>query len=146
MHADLKRLYAWKRMKGYGQPLVTLVKRYRSSVSQEVDREYLTIASGRLDVEEIVGTQARIVLGSRLPVRDSTGAGDGMAAALHLCLLRGASLRECADLSFLLATMVSGQVGARAGQPSQEGLRGAWGELFCGVPEPPALVRCAPDP
>jgi len=140
IHADLQRLYAWKKMKGYGQPLVTLVKRYRSSVSQEVDREYLTIASGRLDVEEIVGTQARIVLGARRPVTDSTGAGDGMAAALHFGLLRGASLRECADLSFLLATMVSGQVGARAGHPSQDALRSAWGELFCGVPEPPALV------
>jgi len=70
-------------MKGYGQPLVTLVKRYRSSASQEVEREYLTIASGRLDVEEIIGTQARIVLGARRPVTDSTGAGDGMAAALH---------------------------------------------------------------
>ena len=72
---------------------------------------------------------------------DSTGAGDGMAAALHFCLLRGASLRECADLSFLLATMVSGQVGRRAGQPTLDGLRSAWQELFSGVPEPPALAE-----
>ena len=140
MHADLNRLYAWKRMKGYDQPLVTLVKRHRSSVSPASDQEYLTIACGRLAVEEIVGTQARIVLGGGAPVTDSTGAGDGMAAALLFCLLRGASLRECADLAFLLGAMVSGHVGARGGHPSREGLRCAWRELFPGVPEPPAVA------
>ena len=140
MHADLNRLYGWKRMKGYDQPLVTLVKRNRPSVSWDADREYLTIACGRLAVEEIVGTQARIVVRGGGPVRDSTGAGDGMAAALHFCLLRGASLRESADLSFLLGAMVSEHVGARAGHPTLEGLRSAWRELFAGVPEPPALA------
>lgn len=139
MHADLKRLYGWKRMKGYDQPLVTLVKRNRA-VSSETDRDYLTIASGRLAVEEIVGTQARIVVPGGSPVKDSTGAGDGMAAALHFGLLRGASLRECADLSFLLGAMVSEHVGARAGHPTPAGLRSAWRELFAGVPEPPALA------
>lgn len=140
MHADLKRLYGWKRMKGYDQPLVTLVKRNRTSVSSETGREYLTIASGRLAVGEIVGTQARIVVRGQAPVRDSTGAGDGMAAALHFCFLRGASLRESADLSFLLGAMVSEHVGGGAGHPTQEGLRSAWRELFAGVPEPPALA------
>ncbi|MDQ4090858.1 MAG: PfkB family carbohydrate kinase [Actinomycetota bacterium] len=140
MHADLNRLYAWKRMKGYDQPLVTLVKRHRSSVSPASDQEYLTIACGRFAVEEIVGTQARIVLGGGAPVTDSTGAGDGMAAALLFCLLRGASLRECADLAFLLGSMVSGHVGARGGHPTRDELRCAWRELFPGVPEPPALA------
>jgi hypothetical protein len=140
MHADLNRMYAWKRMKGYDQPLVTLVKRFRSFASADND-EYLTIACGRFGVEEIVGTQARIVQRSMLPVKDSTGAGDGMAAALHFCLLRGASLRECADLSFLLASMVSERVGARAGHPTRQGLRSAWRDMFSGVPEPPALVQ-----
>jgi sugar/nucleoside kinase (ribokinase family) len=141
MHADLKRLYGWKRMKGYDQPLVTLVKRNRSSVALGTDREYLTIACGRLEVEEIVGTQARIVVRDGAPVRDSTGAGDGMAAALHFCLLRGASLRETADLSFLLGAMVSEHVGARAGHPTRPGLRSAWRELFPGVLEPPAVAN-----
>ncbi|MGI8808636.1 MAG: PfkB family carbohydrate kinase [Acidimicrobiales bacterium] len=140
MHTDLKRLYGWKRMKGYDQPLVTLVKRNTSSASSETDREYLTIACGRLAVEEIVGTQARIVVRGGMPVRDSTGAGDGMAAALHFCLLRGASLRASADLSFLLGAMVSEHVGARAGHPTREGLRSAWRELFAGLPEPSALA------
>lgn len=140
VHADLKRLYGWKRMKGYDQPLVTLVKRNRSSVASETDREYLTIACGRLAVEEIVGTQARIVVRGGEPVRDSTGAGDGMAAALHFSLLRGASLRASADLSFLLGAMVSEHVGARAGHPTREGLRSAWRELFA-LPEPAALAN-----
>jgi sugar/nucleoside kinase (ribokinase family) len=63
-----------------------------------------------------------------------------MAAALHFSLLRGASLRECADLSFLLGALVSDHVGARAGHPSRDGLRCAWRKLFSGVPVPPALA------
>ena len=140
MYADLKRLYGWKKMKGYDQPLVTLVKRDRSSASLDTNREYLTIACGRLAVEEIVGSQAGIVVRGDDPVTDSTGAGDGMAAALLFALLRGASLRECADVSFLLGAMVSEHVGGRAGHPTRESLRRAWCELFSGVPEPPALA------
>ena len=100
----------------------------------------MTIACGRLAVEEIVGSQAGIVVRGDDPVTDSTGAGDGMAAALLFALLRGASLRECADVSFLLGAMVSEHVGARAGHPTRESLRRAWCELFSGVPEPPALA------
>lgn len=137
---DLSRLYAWKRMRGHDQPLVTLVKRHRSEVSGEHWPEYLTLASGRFGLEEIIGTQARIGPRNQPPVKDSTGAGDGMAAGLYFGLLGGASLRECADLSFLVATMVSDHVGARAGHPTPEELRSAWHTHFPGVPEPGCLT------
>ena len=139
IRADLGRLYAWKRMKGYDQPLVTLVKRFRSATSGEPGVGYLTIASGRFDVEEILGTQARFGLRNNVPVKDSTGAGDGMAAGLLFGLLGGSSLRMCADLSFLMAMMVSDQVGARAGQPTRHLLRSEWRSYFPGVAEPSSL-------
>ncbi|MCA1706897.1 MAG: PfkB family carbohydrate kinase [Actinobacteria bacterium] len=139
IRADLGRLYAWKSMKGYDQPLVTLVKRFRSAMSGDPAAAYLTIASGRFEVEEILGTQARVGLRNIVPVKDSTGAGDGMAAGLMLGLLGGASLRECADLSFLMATMVSDHVGARAGQPTRDRLRSEWRSYFPGVAEPRCL-------
>ena len=139
VRADLERLYAWKSMKGYDQPLVILVKRFRSAVSGDPAAGYLTIASGRFEVEEILGTQARIGLKNTVAVKDSTGAGDGMAAGLLFGLLGGSSLRECADLSFLMATMVSEHVGARAGQPSADRLRSEWRSYFPGVAEPGCL-------
>jgi sugar/nucleoside kinase (ribokinase family)/DNA-binding SARP family transcriptional activator len=144
IQSNLNRLYAWKGMNGYDQPMVTLVKRYRSELKGEHRPEYLTIASGRYGLEEIIGTQARIGFRNQSPVKDSTGAGDGMAAALHFGLLRGASLAECADLAFLLATMVSDQIGARAGQPTTDDLRVAWRHHFPGVSEPPCLTLAAP--
>ena len=139
MRRDLERLYAWKSMKGYDQPLVTLVKRYRSAVSREGEGGYPTIASGRCGIEEIIGTQARIAGRTKLSVKDSTGAGDAMAAGLHFGLLHGSSLRECADLSYLLATMVSGRVGARDGQPTADQLRSGWRSYLPGVAEPRCL-------
>ncbi len=140
IRSDLRRLYAWKGMNGYDQPMVTLVKRYRSEVEVEHRPEYLTIATGRYGLEEIIGTQARIGFRNQSPVKDSTGAGDGMAAALHFGLLRGASLADCADLAFLLAISVSDDVGARAGQPTMDALRVAWQRHFPGVAEPRCLT------
>lgn len=146
VRCDLERLYAWKGMKGYDQPLVTLVKRYQSAVSQEREAGYLTIASGRSGIEEVVGTQARIAVKNELPVKDSTGAGDAMAAGLHFGLLHGSSLRECADLSFLLATMVSDHIGARDGQPALNQLRLGWRAYFPGVAEPQCLEESSFNP
>ncbi|HWC10816.1 MAG TPA: PfkB family carbohydrate kinase [Acidimicrobiales bacterium] len=143
IRSNLSRLYAWKGMNGYDQPMVTLVKRYRSELKGEHRPEYLTIASGRYGLEEVIGTQARIGFRNQSPVTDSTGAGDGMAAALHFGLLRGASLAECADLAFLLATMVSDHVGARAGQPTRDDLGAAWQHHFPGVAEPRCLTLAA---
>jgi len=143
LRSDLSRLYAWKRMKGYGQPLVTLVKRYRSQVSGENGPEYLVLVSGRFSVEEMIGTQARIGSRNQSPVKDSTGAGDGMAAGLLFGLLTGSTLRECADLSYLVAILVSDEVGARPGQPTLGGLRDAWSRYFPGVAEP-AFLRPHP--
>ncbi|MDQ4036861.1 MAG: carbohydrate kinase family protein [Actinomycetota bacterium] len=139
IRTDLARLYAWKSMKGHDQPLITLVKRFRSAMSGDPAAGYLTIATGRFEVEEILGTQARIGSRNNVPVKDSTGAGDGMAAGLLFGLLGGSSLRECADLSFLMATMVSEQVGARAGQPTPDRLRSAWRSYFPGMTEPGCL-------
>lgn len=144
IRSNLSRLYAWKGMNGYDQPMVTLVKRYRSELKGEHRPEYLTIASGRYGLEEIIGTQARIGFRNQSPVKDSTGAGDGMAAALHFGLLRGASLAECADLAFLMATTVSDHVGARAGQPTMDDLHVAWRHHFPGVAEPRCLTPAAP--
>ncbi len=144
IRSNLSRLYAWKEMNGYDQPMVTLVKRYRSELESEHRPEYLTLASGRYGLEEIIGTQARIGVRNQAPVKDSTGAGDGMAAALHFGLLRGASLAECADLAFLLATLISDHVGARAGQPTMDDLAVAWQRHFPGVAEPACLTPAAP--
>ncbi|MDQ3997222.1 MAG: PfkB family carbohydrate kinase, partial [Gemmatimonadota bacterium] len=133
IRSNLSRLYGWKRMNGYDQPMVTLIKRYRSELEGEHRPEYLTISSGRYGLEEIIGTQARIGFRNQSRVTDSTGAGDGMAAALHFGLLRGAPLPECADLAFLFARLVSERVGARAGQPTVDELRLAWQRHFPGV-------------
>jgi sugar/nucleoside kinase (ribokinase family)/DNA-binding SARP family transcriptional activator len=145
IRSNLSRLYAWKGMNGYDQPMVTLVKRYQSELKGDHRPEYLTIASGHYAVEEIIGTQARIGLRNQAPVRDSTGAGDGMAAALHFGLLEGVSLADCADLAFLVATMVSDHVGARLGQPTLADLQVAWQRHFPGVPEPRCLTPPVPS-
>lgn len=136
---DLERLYAWKNIKGYDQPLVTLVKRYRSALSGAPEAGYLTIASGRCGLEEVIGTQARIGPTKRRSVRDSTGAGDAMAAGLHFGLLHGASLAECADLAYLMARLVSDHIGGRDGQPTADRLHAAWATQFPGVAAPAAL-------
>ncbi len=140
---DLERLYAWKGLKGYDQPLVTLVKRFRSALSGQPEAGYLTIASGRCGLEEVIGTQARIGPTKRRSVRDSTGAGDAMAAGLHFGLLHGASLAECADLAYLMATLVSDHIGGRDGQPTATRLHAAWTTHFPGVAPPAALASAA---
>jgi sugar/nucleoside kinase (ribokinase family) len=141
VRSELSRLYDWKAMNGYDQPMVTLVKRPRSQLAAEHRPEYLTIASGRSGLEEVIGTQARIGFRNQSSVKDSTGAGDAMAAGLHFGLLRGASLAECADLAFLMATLVSDHVGGRAGQPTVDELRTAWRSYFPGVAEPACLAQ-----
>jgi sugar/nucleoside kinase (ribokinase family) len=63
-------------------------------------------------------------------VTDSTGAGDAVAAGIHVGLTLNLEIAQCADIAVLLAGIVSEHVGARAGQPSLASFRDRWAEQF----------------
>jgi sugar/nucleoside kinase (ribokinase family) len=136
--ADLEGLFHWRAARGDHRPLMVLLKRHRNpsvrSESRAQGLDFVTLAVGRSSVEDLVSTQARgsLVAG----VQDSTGAGDAMAAGVHLGLLSGASAAECADLAFLLAMEVTSEVGTRSGLPRRSALGPAWARYFPGAEVP----------
>jgi sugar/nucleoside kinase (ribokinase family) len=116
------------------EPLIVLVKRYRpaSGIAHPHHAyEYALAASGRSAVEEYVTPDPdKVPILRETHLRYSTGAGDAMAAGLHLALIKGLSLQDGVDLAFVLAMAVSRRLGARTGQPGLEALRTRWPVWF----------------
>ncbi len=63
---------------------------------------------------------------SKLPVVDTTGAGDAFAAGFLYGLLQGKELRECGLLGQAMAQFAISKMGARAGLPTPSQLRRAY--------------------
>ncbi|MEA2137754.1 MAG: hypothetical protein QOG56_904 [Solirubrobacteraceae bacterium] len=138
---DLERLFSL-RDQGVDQPVVILVKRYRPMDPNDLPsgRMYALAVAGRFTVEEQVYPQPdRRPPANRWRMIDSTGAGDAMAAGLHVGLLDGADLQECVNIAFVMAMEVSNAAGARAGQPDLQRLKEAWELWFRS--KPPACLR-----
>jgi hypothetical protein len=138
---DLERLFSL-RDQSVDQPVVILVKRYRPMDPNDLPsgRMYALAVAGRFTVEEQVYPQPdRRPPANRWRMIDSTGAGDAMAAGLHVGLLDGADLQECVNIAFVMAMEVSNAAGARAGQPDLQRLKKAWELWFRS--KPPACLR-----
>jgi sugar/nucleoside kinase (ribokinase family) len=138
--STLEALFRWRAVRA-DRPLVVAVKRERQGTGDPASDSYdmITIVVGRNTVEDLVSAHAR---GSLEPlVADITGQGEAVAAAVHLGLLSGAPLDECADLAFVLANEVNAEIGARAGLPRRSTVEAAWTKYFPGSDLPVWVPR-----
>jgi sugar/nucleoside kinase (ribokinase family) len=103
-------------------------KRQRQGDASSDGYDMITIAVGRRSVEDLVSAHARASLEPL--VADITGQGEAIAAGVHLGLLSGAPLDECADLAFVLANEANSEMGARSGLPRRSTIADAWGTYF----------------
>ncbi|MGH9210847.1 MAG: PfkB family carbohydrate kinase [Acidimicrobiales bacterium] len=136
----LEALFRWRAMR-VDRPMVVVVKRERRRTEERGTEGYdmITIAVGRSTVQDLVSAHAR---GSLEPiVADISGQGDAIAAAVHLGLLSGAPLDECADLAFVFANEVNAEIGARAGLPRRSTVEAAWAKYFPGSDLPVWVPR-----
>lgn len=122
----LETLFAWKRRRGYTEPLVVVVKRPEG---------YLGLGSGRDALEEFIRADDCHTHGQRL---DRTGVGDALAAGVLLGLFHQRPLNECADIAFMMATSESGALGARTHLPTLDQLRVRWAWLDTALSLPQA--------
>jgi sugar/nucleoside kinase (ribokinase family) len=130
--ATLEALFRWRASRS-ARPLVAVVKRERATGGERSDQipdEYdmITIAVGRQTIETIVSTHGRGAMDQ--PILDITGQGDAIAAAVHLGLLSGAPLDECADLAMVFANETNSEIGARTGLPRRSTMASSWGRYF----------------
>lgn len=138
--ATLEALFRWRALRG-ARPLVVVVKRDRQRPGESSVEGYdmITIAVGRSSVEELVSAHARASLEPL--VADITGQGEAIAAGIHLGLLSGAPLIECADLAFMFANEANSEIGARSGLPRRSTVEGAWAKYFPGMDLPGWVPR-----
>lgn len=136
---SVEALFRWRAAR-VERPLVVVVKRERQlGESSTEGYDMITIAVGRSSVEAFVSAHAR---GSLTPfVSDITGQGDGIAAGVHLGLLGGAPLDECADLAFVFANETNSEIGARSGLPRRSTVAAAWAKYFPGTDLPVWVPR-----
>jgi ribokinase len=120
----LSRLYEWRQSRGSAEPLIVVVKR-PVELTRGKAQDYLSIGYGRTRLEDLGGPDAGT---HRRQVTDSTGAGDALAGGFLFGLLNGRPPRECANLAFLMALIVSSGVGARARLPYRNHLSEQWRE------------------
>jgi len=131
--ALLEALFRWRAAR-IDRPLVAVVKRPRLTGAggpfepANEGYEMITIAVGRSTVEDWVSARAPGSL--ELPFVDSVGQGDAIAAAVHLGLLSGAPLDECADLASVFANEVVSEIGSRAGLPRRSTVAAVWAKYF----------------
>jgi hypothetical protein len=113
-----------------------VVKRERQRLDEPSDESYdmITIAVGRRTVQDLVSAHARASVGPL--VADITGQGEAIAAGIHLGLLSGAPLDECADVAFVFANEANSEIGARAGLPRRSTVAAAWAKYFPGMDLP----------
>jgi sugar/nucleoside kinase (ribokinase family) len=142
IRAALEALFRWRAVR-IDRPLVVVVKkeRHRQLLGEVASEDYdmITIAVGRSSVEDLVSAHARA---SAEPlVAEVTGQGEAIAAGIHLGLLSGAPLDECADLAFVYANEANSEIGARAGLPRRSTVAAAWAKYFPGVDLPAWVPR-----
>ena len=140
--ATLESLFRWRAMR-VSRPLVVVVKReghrQRAGEGASEGYEMITIAVGRSSVEDLVSAHARA---SAEPlVAEITGQSEAIAAGIHLGLLSGAPLGECADIAFVCANEANSEIGARAGLPQRSTVATAWDKYFPGVGLPAWVPR-----
>jgi len=136
----VEALFQW-RAKRVDRPLVLAVKREREPPGGSPSASYdmITLAVGRGTVEEMVSSR------NRAPgdpfVADITGQGDAVAAGVHLGLLSGARLDECADVAFMIANEANAEIGSRAGLPRRSTVADAWVKYFPGAGLPAWVLK-----
>ena len=137
--ATLDALFRWRGLR-VDRPLMVVVKRDRQrpglGEASAEDYDMITIAVGRSSVEDVASS----LRAPRDPlVSDITGQGEAIAAGVHLGLLSGAPLSECADLAYVFANEANSEIGARSGLPRRSTIAEAWARWLPGV-ELPAWV------
>jgi sugar/nucleoside kinase (ribokinase family) len=138
--AKLAALFDWRRSKASAEPLLVSVKRPAALTQRRVS-DYLHLAMGRTKLDwfshavesSSAGRQHEPEAEGLAQVRDSTGAGDAMAAGLMFGLLQAPEsltearlARECMNVAFVMAMAASSQTGARTGHPNRSELAIRW--------------------
>lgn len=137
--ATIEALFAWRAMR-VDRPLVVVVKREpRLADDSNEGYDMVSVAVGRRSVEDLVSAHAR---GSLEPlVAEITGQGEAVAAGIHLGLLGGAPLSECADMAYVFANESNSEIGARPGLPRRSTIAAAWAKYFPGTDLPAWVPR-----
>jgi sugar/nucleoside kinase (ribokinase family) len=130
--STLEALFRWRGLR-VDRPLMVVVKRIRQrpglGEASVEDYDMITIAVGRRFVEDLVSDHASA---PRNPLADITGQGEAVAAGVHLGLLAGAPLDECADAAYVFANEANSEIGARAGLPRRTTVASAWARWLPG--------------
>lgn len=136
----LEALVRWRATR-VDRPLVVVVRReiQPDTEAHTEGDDRITIAVGRRSVQDLVSAPASAVLEPF--VVDITGEGQAISAAIHLGLLSGAPLDECADLAFVFASEANSEIGARAGLPRLSTIADTWAKYFPGVDLPDWVPR-----
>jgi sugar/nucleoside kinase (ribokinase family) len=122
----LEVLFEWKRRRGLTEPLVVAVKRPAKLTHGSRPADYLNVGYGRQELAEFIRAEDGSVMGPSLETRDSTGAGDALAAGLIFGLTAQRPLTECVDTAFVMAMSASSGLGARTGLPRRAQLPERW--------------------
>jgi sugar/nucleoside kinase (ribokinase family)/nucleoside 2-deoxyribosyltransferase len=125
LEEKVARLYEWKKVHGYREPLVVVIKNALRENSAGTSPAQLRGLAGREVIETNLPTQA-LSIGAPAQVRDSTGAGDASAAGLLWALLHGQPFNYAMDLAYVFALSASQKYGGRDGLPTPGQLRYRW--------------------
>lgn len=109
----VRAFFAWKARRHAARPQVLVVKDPIQIETHHVAERFLAVASGRADLERFFFPRD-LPRGVEIRAVDTTGAGDAAAAAFLYGMLEAASMEDCLDAGFLLASFASTAVGARA--------------------------------
>ena len=158
----LAALFDWRRNKASAaapEPLLVSVKRPAALTQRRVS-DYLHFAMGRTKLDwfshaaesSSAGRQHEPGAEGLAQVRDSTGAGDAVAAGLMFGLLQAPGsltearlARECMNVAFVMAMAASSRAGARTGHPDRSELPIRWGSYLSSRNVPGWLAGHAGD-
>jgi ribokinase len=123
LNHKVEHLYAWKVKRRSREPLAVIIK--NSAGDSDTTRpQALRATCGRTTVEFSAPTQAKV--GPIVQVRDSTGAGDAVAAGMLWSVLHGHPLNCSVDIAYVVSRSACQDVGARTGSPTETQLRHRW--------------------
>jgi ribokinase len=125
---DVRELFQWRVRENHREPLLVVIEPGHPPIRGVSHPDQAAIICGHDTPEASVRPSPRFLSPSNV-VKDTTGAGDALAAGVLFGLLEGVGLARCADLGFEMAICASSAVGARPGLPTREELlRGISGQ------------------
>jgi ribokinase len=112
-----ERMHELKRFR----PLILVVKDREHEAVRDIGRSFLTLAIGARGAIQCF-TSTSLHVPDDFKVKDATGAGGAIAAAVLYGLLERQELQYCVDVAFVMSALVSSVVGAQTALPNEKRL------------------------